>query len=676
MSDMNQTGLVVTLNEATGQVASVTLYGNEMLDTKAPCMSELWVNGLPLAFRLHLDPNQPADAHGRAPHLKGERWVDHFSGWGLVLARVMGERPGLTHRCFGIQTLVRRELCDQTLPVPGPGGPAVEAPLYVDTLSVLNWNWKFWGDDTRMVFPSAHSNGPTEEGGHAGYEDDTPERAKHFLGNVWRRIYPGVLAVHGSLFYNAVTGHWLAITCRQAGVGYIVGIENAGRGVGYDFTLHAPIGLGDSLQLPEIKLYFGETPDGMKQWLADSITFNYEQPPDWVFQTVWGEGIAWNNKPTWAAQGDYWEERIASGELSGLNYSLVTNRPQQSGTTPLGYEPDPSYGTQAEFKAMCRRLADRGVPILTWMSHSGLLHGGGAEIDDDWFIRGIDGRVCGSWGGIDQGGLTHINPGHPGYIEYTKKWIKFYIQECGCKGIFFDCLGWAFPPDFTPRPWMRFPGDTNRMAVKFLREVYAFLKECDPEAILLGEGTLLEAPVNVFSLHANPVRAGGSLGPRDFFLSLNQWSKRQIAIDQGPALAPASGYCTMAGGNEWAEHNKYLTRLLKERGGPGAFIALPGDLSLLADVEGGAMLFVPVFEDARTSVVSLPAPWKDVEMLSEALTGGRVMRVGGQFPPVPPGFYRIHQPEMPVGRLEVLQNYFAAGDRPYIAFPRSVSRSR
>ena len=78
MSDMNQMGLVMTLNEATGQVASVTLYGNEMLDTKAPCMSELWVNGLPLAFRLHLDPNQPADAHGRAPHLKGERWVDHF----------------------------------------------------------------------------------------------------------------------------------------------------------------------------------------------------------------------------------------------------------------------------------------------------------------------------------------------------------------------------------------------------------------------------------------------------------------------------------------------------------------------------------------------------------------------------------------------------------------------
>ena len=166
MSDMNQTGLVVTLNEAAGQVASVTLYGNETLNTKAPCMSELWVNDLPLAFRLHLDPNQPADAHRRSPRLKGERWVDHFSGWGLVLTRVMGERPGLTHRCFGILTLVRRELCDQTLLVPGPGGPPIEAPLYIDTIGVLNWNWRFWGDSTRLIFPSAHSNGPAGVTGH------------------------------------------------------------------------------------------------------------------------------------------------------------------------------------------------------------------------------------------------------------------------------------------------------------------------------------------------------------------------------------------------------------------------------------------------------------------------------------------------------------------------------
>ena len=89
-----------------------------------------------------------------------------FQRLGLVLARVMGERPGLTHRCFGIQTLVRRERCDQTHPLPGPGGLPIEAPLYVDTLSVLNWNWRFWGDSTRLIFPSAHPNGPAGVTGH------------------------------------------------------------------------------------------------------------------------------------------------------------------------------------------------------------------------------------------------------------------------------------------------------------------------------------------------------------------------------------------------------------------------------------------------------------------------------------------------------------------------------
>ena len=91
--------------------------------------------------------------------------MNHFSGWGLVLARVMGERPGLTHRCFGIRTLVRRELCDQTHTLPGPGGLAIEVPLYVDTLSVLNWNWRFLGRQYALDFPLSPSQRPRRRDG-------------------------------------------------------------------------------------------------------------------------------------------------------------------------------------------------------------------------------------------------------------------------------------------------------------------------------------------------------------------------------------------------------------------------------------------------------------------------------------------------------------------------------
>ncbi|MGD0092765.1 MAG: hypothetical protein ABSE73_22870, partial [Planctomycetota bacterium] len=539
---MANEGLQVRCEGKTGQVCSVKLYGRELLDPQKPCESELYVNGRPLKLRPHTDPHDPAR---QLTHLKGEHFVNQFAGWGLVLARSMGGRTGMKHNCFGIQTLVRRELCDQTCPCPGPGGPVVEAPLWVDTLSVLNWNWRFWGADTRMIFPSAHPTGPEDEFGHAGYEHDTPENCKRFMQNVYRRIYPGSLVIHGGLFYNARTHHWLALTCRRPQVGYSINIEQAGRGVGYDFALHAQFGLGETLQLPEIKLYYGRTRDEMMRWLGGYVTFYYEEPPEWVFKTLWGEGLAWNNQPTWTAQADYWERKLDAGELSGIGYCLVTNRPVSSGTTPLGYEPDPNHGSLAEFRAMCQRMAGRGVPLLIWMSHSGLLYGGSPDFDDDWFIRGIDGRLCASWGSIDQGGLTQINPGHPGYLEYTKKWIRFYIGECRCKGIFMDCFVWAFPPDFRPRSFMRFPSDTNLLAVKFAREVYACVKECDPEAILLGEGASMDFPVNVFAINSNPRRATDGLGPRDFFLQLNRWAPKRLVIDQGPRLNPAAGYCHM-----------------------------------------------------------------------------------------------------------------------------------
>ena len=624
--------LVIHASETTGQVDSVKLAGVELLDQTSPCASELWVNGLPLPLRPHCDPNDPTR---KLKHLKGERFVDHFSGWGLVLAREMGARAGMKHRCFGIQTLIRRELCDQTVPCPGPGGPVVEAPLFVDTFSVLNWNWKFWGEDTRMIFTSIHSSGPTDEYGHVGHEHDTPEKCKAFMKNVWRRIYPGCMLVHGGVFYDAKTENWIAITCRRPQVGYILNIESAGRGVSYDFTLHAPFAIGDILKLPEVKVYYGRTRQEMMSWLADYATFYYQEPPAWVHQTLFGGGLAWDNQPTWTQQAAEWEKKIQSGQYTGIGYSLVTNRPIKSGTTPLGYEPDPNHGTINEFKAMCHRMADQGVPLLVWMSHSGLCYQGGPDIDDDWFIRGIDGRVCASWGSVDYPDIAHINPGHPGYIEYTKKWIRFYIGECRCKGIFFDCLSWAFPPDFRPRPWMRYPGDTNRMAIKFMEEVYACIKQCDPEAIMLGEGTTLDAPVNIFSINSNPIRGIDGMGPREFLLHLNQYSAKKMVLDQGPRLFAAQSLCGDDPRPEMLALNQFVGKLLKDKGASGAITALPDGLSVLED-----LLIVSTREKPTT--IRLPQPWNSTMKLIDQV-GGRTIpcQEPGTFVDVPTGAYKM-----------------------------------
>ena len=640
-----QTEFEIQTDETTGQVASVRLYGCELLDAAHPCQSELWVNGAPLKLRPHLDPNQPKD-----PHLKGERWVEHFAGWSLVLARKMGGRPDLKHPCFGVQSLVRRELCDAaSFQHPGPGGPPIEAPLYVDSLGLLGWNWRFWGDDTRMIFPSSHSQGPSDEHGHIGYENDAPEVVKRFLGNTWRRVYPGNMVVHGGLFSNAKTENWLALTCRRPGVGYLLNIENAGRGVGYDFTLHAPFELGQSLRLPEIKIYYGPDRETMMSWLADYATFYYQEPPDWVRQTTWGGGLVWNNQPTWSEQADHWESQIEQGLYSGVGYSLVTERPLKSGTTPTSYQPDSNHGSMDEFRAMGQRLKAKKIPWLVWMSHSGV-QPGGADIDDDWFIKGIDGRAVAGWGSIDDPELLMCNPGHPGYIEYTKKWIRFYIKECGAKGIFFDCLSWVFPPDFAPRDWMRFPGDTNRMAIKFMDEIYACIKECDGDAIMLGEGTTLDGPVNIFSLAGNPVRALDNLGPRDFFLQLNAHAFKKMVIDQGGDYFPASGMNTVKVEPEMATRNQFFTQLIRECGGREAFIPLPGDVSILPDYEGGALLFIALAGEppphterpASRGALLLPAPWENVARLEELFESRVIERAAdGAFVAVSPGIYRM-----------------------------------
>ncbi len=577
--------LLIIENPETGLIDSVKLYGEELLASGgAP---ELRVNQVPLAVRPY-----PANDHSplnpeAGTRLKGECWTDHFSGWGLVINRHIGNRPYMKYNCTAVRYLIRRELADyrQSLPCPGPGGPAIEAPLWADTLGVLNWNWKFWGDKTRMIFPSSHTQGPCDEFGHVGYEHDTPARCKQFIQNVWRRTYPSTMVIHGGVYYNSETGHWIAITCRRPHVGYQLNIADAGEGVSYDFKLHSLFALGQTLRLPEIKIYHGKTRAEMFDFIAWYTTFYVEEAPEWVYKKLWIDGTTWDNQPTWTDQAKYWEREHARGMFSAIAINLVTSRPIKSGTLPTSYSPDPNHGTIAEFKKMCHRMRDKGIPMLIWMSHSGLVPGE-PEIDEDWFIRGIDGEYAAGWGSRD-GGMVMCNPGHPGYIEYTKKWVKFYIQECGCKGIFFDCLGWVFPPDYRPRSFMRFPSDTNLLTIKFQTELYEYIKELDPDAVMYGEGASLDAPVDMFSVVGNPVRAIDGMGPRDFLLHLNEYAPKRMCVSGGGNLAPG-GKCSIRIGDFPEEMHRFLVDFLNRRGGSRAFELLNGDIAIL-----DGLLFFP-----------------------------------------------------------------------------------
>jgi hypothetical protein len=632
----------ITCDPATGRVVSFNLYGEELLDNSASGNGELLLNGAPFAMRA-----VPHDSAGARPpetsvRMRGEKFINQYTGMGLVMTRVIGTRPKLPFNAIGVQYGLQRETAELSYECPGPGGPVLEAPMHVDTMTLLNWNWKFWGEDTRMIYPNAYSMGPDQENGHMGYEHDTPENAKKFLGHIFRRHYPGGLVLNGAVFYNIKTGHWVAITCRRPNIGYIVNIDSAGRGICFDFTFHAELPLGTTFRMPEITIYHGETHDEMQRWMADYATFYYPEPPAWTYNVLWGEGVAWNNEPTWSQQADVWEKKLDDGQCNAIWISLVTERSMLCGTSPHGYAPDTRHGSREEFKRMCQRISGRGVPMIIWMSHSGLVPGA-LDVDDDWFIRGIDGRMVASWGNTDANSMFFINPGHPGYVEYTKKWIDFYIKECGCKGIFFDCSGHPIPPDFTPRSFMRYPGETAVHAVTFMDEMYAHIKSCDSEAIIVGEGTAMDMPLEMFSVIANTQRGIDGYGPRDFLMSLRNHGGKKITADGAIRLAPVSGHCVANEKPGWEEHNRYILNLLKEKGGRDTFTWLPGDLSVMDN-----MLFVPVPhgkpDDFSFPQINLGEKYSNVIELREEITG-KVITNGkdGKFSNVPPGFYRMVQ---------------------------------
>jgi hypothetical protein len=632
---------IISCDPATGRVVSFNLYGAELLaGAEPPVAAELLLNGAPFAMRAAPLPGAAAEPLATNARLRGEKFVNHYTGMGLVMTRVMGTRPKLPFRALGIQYGLQRETAELSYECPGPGGPVLEAPMHVDTLTLLNWNWQFWGQDTRMIFPNAYSCGPDQENGHVGYEHDTPEKAKSYMGHVFRRHYPGGMVLNGAAFYNIKTGHWLAITCRRPQLGYILNIRDAGRGVCFDFTFHATLPLGTVFRLPEITIYHGETQEEMQRWMADYASFYYQEPPAWTRKTLWGHGLAWNNEATWTEQAAVWEKKVDAGQCNGIWINLVNERSMYCGTSPTGYGPDPRHGSREEFRRMCRRLADRGVPLVIWMSHSGLVPGA-LEVDDDWFVRGIDGRMVASWGNAGAGSMFFVNPGHPGYRAYTKRWIDFYIKECGGKGIFFDCLGHPIPPDFRPRPFMRYPGETPVHAIGFMDEMFAHIKACDPEAIMIGEGTTLDGPVEQFSVISNPPRGLDGFGPRDFLMNLRNHGGKRMTVDSGLFYAAASGQCVADERPGWEQHNRYLLKLLTEKGGRDAFTWLPGDLSVLGD-----LLIVPTPHGAAEGFMHpelrLDKDRAKVRELCEELTGAIVVRgADGAFREVRPGFYRM-----------------------------------
>jgi hypothetical protein len=647
----------VYVDPATGGVTQLVLYGTPLLAAADPAETEIAVNDLPFRVRSEaaelrrqcggaVDSVPLEQFHTEPGAMVGERFINQYAGFGLEVTRHLRADAHLQRLTLRYQ--VNRVPAAPTCPVPGPGGPAIEARAYIDTFSVPRWQWQFWGDDTRMLHLSLHCSGPDGDFGHIGYNRGTVAEVKQSMQNIWRRQYPGVMALHGAVYYAESTDHWVAISCRKPMVGYYLDLDNAGLGLSYNYTLHDDFHPGQTLALPEIVIRYGRTRAEMEQYIRDYTTQHWHDVPAWNSRTTWFNFALWEPFRNWQHMWSALTPLIDNGACTGLGPYMMLHHwaRAQGGTSPLGYEPDPAMGPREDFEAGALAMQARGVPLGVWLSHSGLMPG--RDIDEDWFVRGVDDGWSASWGSRRHPGLVTINPGHPGYIAYTKQWMQYYIG-LGFRWFFFDCGGWAMPPDYRPRSFMRFPGDTGLMSVRFYEEIVPFARSLDPGVIISGEGFSSDFPIHVCGVNHNPVHSTDGLGPRDYLLAMNRLPGKRIVIDQSGALVPASGMCTLPGPEQalpgagideklqWvAAHPMFqaITAFVREHGIDGGE-HLPGDYSIIDD-----HFFAPW--KYTGAPIALPERYADCRALAHAVTGAAYPRAADGTLTLPePGLYRM-----------------------------------
>ncbi len=585
-----------------GCVASFRLYGRELLDPAAP-PRELLVNGEPLDLRAA--PNTwtniasyPQCVVGPAANeMHGCHFTGHYTGWGLDVTRALRPvRPGRIELCWTVQrTKVR------TLPeCPGPGWGCIEAPLHVESMSVPAWNWRFWDGQTRMIALNTGGAGPAN---HLGYEHGPVEAVKRTIDTGFRRQYAGDLGLPGVAFHDAETGQWLALLCRRPAIAYRLDHRGAGLGSAFGFLPMGAWALHQSASLPAVSLHYGRTQAEWDAFLAGQLSRFYEEPADWFAHTTWCElegSIAAH--ASWRRMHQAAILATESGGVSGLFQVVHQRNVAWGGTSPDGLGPTHELGPRREFETMIRDLKARGVRQMVWMSTCGMTPSG--EADPDWFCRGVDGDFLPAWGVPHHPDIAMVNLLHPGYQAYVERWLEYYLGELGMDAVFFDCGGFAYPYDFAPRAFMRYPSDVLLGTIQFFDRVRAAVKRINPEAVVATEGGCLDAFTNCPTLGGNAPSAADGLGQRDLVLGLRRhggarfFTRAESEGDLGAGMvyvetndtAPLpAGQAAPEGLENYARigrdpFNVALTRLVREQGVHEA-VNLPcgAGVSLLGD---------------------------------------------------------------------------------------------
>ena len=644
----------IAVDEQSGGIASFKLYGEELLEQGTEPLADVALNGEPLDLRVapHTWTNisdYPQNGIGPAVNeMHASQFISHYTGFGLDVTRsVRTVQPDQVCLTYTVQrTKVR------TLPeCPGPGWGAIEAPLHVTSLTMPCLPWKLFGENTHMMALNTGSAGPSN---HLGYENGPVASVKATVNTWFRRQYSAVMGFPGAIFYDPQSGHWLAISCRRPQIAYNLNHEAAGEGVAFDFLPVGEMKMSQTVQLPLVTFHCGRTRAEMDKFLAKFMSCYYEEPSDWFYRTTWFEMAGGAETfSSWKHMHQAALNLTEKSGVTGLFFTLHARNLAFGGTSPNSSGPCDELGPRADFEAMIRDLKARGVRLMIWMSSCGLNPQGDA--DPDWFLRGVDGDWLTSWGLPHQPHIVYINHLHPGYQAYVKRWLEYYLGELGMDSVFFDCAGFAYPFDYAPRSFMRYPSDVMLGNVRFFDFVRETARRIRPDAVIMTEGHGFDAFSNVTSLNNAPAKADG-MGQRDRVLAFRDQGGARFCVRSGMEGDLGSGYVMIEPGanygiapdnsgfdlKEYARigsdpFNVLLTKLLSEQGCRDA-INLPcgGGVSIQGNYlvvpqprhdTASPLALVPVARgDVNTAGirVTLPAEYATCRNLKNRLSGETV----------------------------------------------------
>ncbi len=448
--------------------------------------------------------------------------------------------------------------------------PPIEAPLQLDSLTVLNAPTNWFGPKTRMRSIAIGGTGPRE---HVSLEDGLVADVVPWLQTSFRTEFPGQLSANGALYYHPETEQWVWVLVRRPTTTGRILFDTHRQA--YRFGYHMDFPLQEEIFTPAVSIFWGQGMVEADRLLASQFDL-YEEPPEWAWNTTW----FWLH-PAWTKDVNY--ERAAdvvkllSGDCGVNGFGLMAHDVPLSGNDiDVGSPaPSPVLGGNVGMRHLVSAIRECGAHSYAWISRHGH-RPDTMDFNPDWSIRGVDGRPIRLRNTPDSGvNLDIVNPADPDFQAYICRWIQYYVHVLGIDGLFWDSGFQSVPPDFGNKSYLRFPGETNARAGQFYERILRYGQSLSPDFFMWVEGLSLDMPMNFFSVDA---RSHGEHSGNEFMQRLAHLGPKRLMWRSAWPHDLASGFVMLNPmndvGRSMADYkaiardpmNQWVCKTVRERG--------------------------------------------------------------------------------------------------------------